>query len=140
LKTHLYELLEKVGTTKTAKLKSKYLMDNDSLGIRDFLKGSFDDSITFKWVTDKGDIPYIPNKTDDPESLLDKTKAFAFLYDGGKGVTLTEMAREQMLIDLLQSIHPKDAKLVIDMFNNNVKGTVKGLTKKLCNTTWEGLV
>ena len=71
---HMYELLEAVGKVKSAKAKVTFLKDNDCLAIRDFLKGSFDNSITFNWIP-KGSVPYTPKdiKADDISSLIDKT-------------------------------------------------------------------
>ena len=70
---HMFELLEAVGKTKTAKAKAELLKANDCLGVRDILKGSFDPTLTFNWIP-KGNIPYTP-AIDDHESLFNKTRA-----------------------------------------------------------------
>jgi|APSaa5957512535_1039671.scaffolds.fasta_scaffold19767_1 hypothetical protein len=135
---HMFELLEAVGKTKTAKAKAELLKANDCLGVRDILKGSFDPTLTFNWIP-KGNIPYTP-AIDDHESLFNKTPAFKWLVDDGEGKALSQAKREQIFINLLESIHPKDAELVIIMKDKALKGKYKGLTVKLCNTVWGGLI
>lgn len=138
---HMYELLEAVGKVKSAKAKVTFLKDNDCLAIRDFLKGSFDNSITFNWIP-KGSVPYTPKdiKADDISSLIDKTSVFNYFADEGPGTSVPAARREKMFIDLLESIHPRDAELVIMMKDKKLKGQYKGLTVKLCNTVWGGLI
>jgi hypothetical protein len=137
---HMFELLEAVGKTKTAKAKASLLKANDCLGIRDFLKGSFDPTLTFNWIP-KGSVPYTPKSEEDNiESLLNKTVVFKWFVDDGVGKSVSTVKKERMFIDLLQSIHPKDAELVIIMKDKALKGKYKGLTVKLCNTVWGGLI
>jgi len=137
---HMFELLEAVGKTKTAKAKAALLKANDCLGIRDILKGSFDPTLTFNWIP-KGDIPYSPRSVNAvTESLFNKTSTFKYLVDDGAGKSLAVVKKERMLIDLLESIHPKDAELVIIMKDKALKGKYKGLTVKLCNSVWGGLI
>jgi hypothetical protein len=136
----MFELLEAVGKTKTVKAKAALLKANDCLGIRDILKGSFDPTLTFNWIP-KGDIPYSPrSETDVSESLFNKTSTFKWFVDDSVGKSLPIAKKERMLIDLLESIHPKDAELVIIMKDKALKGKYKGLTVKLCNTVWGGLI
>ena len=136
----MYELLEAVGNVKSAKAKAAFLKDNDCLGIRDFLKGSFDTSVSFNWIP-KGSVPYTPNEgASDSGSLMDKTSVFKYFADEGPGDEVPSIRRERMFIELLESIHPKDAELVLLMKDKNLVGKYKGLTSKLCNNVWGGLI
>ncbi len=138
---HMYELLDAVSNVKSAKAKAAFLKDNDCLAIRDFLKGSFDKSVTFNWIP-KGSVPYTPKDelAEDITSLIDKTSVFNYFADEGPGIEVPSVRRERMFIELLESIHPKDAELVITMKDKKLAGKYKGLTSKLCNTVWGGLI
>jgi hypothetical protein len=135
---HLYEILEEAGKLKSGKAKGAFLLKNDCLALRDILKGSYDDTITF-FLLPKGSPPYEVNKNP-TETLMDKTNVFKYFVDGGPGKEVPGPRREKMFIDLLESIHPRDAELVIWMKNKTLQKKFNGVTKNLCIKTWDGLI
>ena len=46
--------------------------------------------------------------------------------------------REKMFLDIIESIHPKDAELVVQMINKDLK--LKGITKSLVKEAFPGLI
>ena len=135
---HLYEILEGAGKLKSTKAKGAFLLENDCLALRDILKGSYDDKITF-FLLPNGTPPYKENENP-TETLMDKTNIFKYFVDGGPGKEVPSPRRERMFIDLLESIHPLDAKLVIWMKDKNLAKKFNGVTKNLCIKTWNGLI
>ena len=55
-----------------------------------------------------------------------------------KGDTLTSYKRENKFIQLLESIHPEDALIVLNMVQK--KAPVKGLTKKIVEEAFPNLL
>ena len=50
---------------------------------------------------------------------------------------MSKMKKEQLFIGMLESIHPKDAQLVVNMVN---KEKIEGLTKNVINEAFPGLI
>lgn len=140
----IHEILEKAAEAATREEKSKILKDNNSLALRDILKGSFDDSIEF--ILPKGKPPY--EEDDAPagytrSSLFQQTKKFRYFAKGGPGEQIAPARREKMFIEVLEGIHPKEAELVINMKDKKLIGPpslYKGITKKLVSETFPGLI
>ena len=135
---HLYEILEEAGKLKSGKAKGTFLLENDCLALRDILKGSYDNTITFLSLP-KGIPPYKENENP-TETLMDKTNVSKYFADNGPGNKIPNARIEKMFIDLLESIHPKDAEIVIWMKDKDMAKKYNGLTKNLCITTWKGLI
>lgn len=134
----IYEVLEKVSLAKTREEKIKILRENDTWALKDVLRGSFDDSIT--WLLPQGGPPpYQPAEPRSvPSNLLKQHKQFTYFVKGGKGTQMLAVKRESMFIRLLEQIHPKDAEVLIDMINK--KSPAKSLTKKLVQEAFPTLI
>ena len=144
MKLMISEILEKAAEAQTREEKSKILKDNNCLALRDILKGGFDDSIEF--LLPKGTPPY---ESDDAptgynrSSLYQQTKKFRYFAKGGPGENLLPAKRERMFIEILESVHPKEAELLIAMKDKKLVGPpsfYKGITKKLISETFSGLI
>lgn len=137
----IHEILQKVSEAPTRKEKSEVLLKHNSLALRDILKGAFDDSIEF--ILPAGAPPY--DADDAPagysrSSLQQQTKKFRYFVKGGPGERLQTVRRERMFVEILESVHPKEAELVIAMKDKKLTGEYKGLTKKLVQDTWPRLI
>jgi hypothetical protein len=135
---HVFEILEEAAAAKTRAEKKQILTDRNCLAIRDVVKGSFDDSISFS-ILPRGEPAYTPN-SDPKESLLDKSKTLRYFVSGGPGEKLPAIKRETMFIELLESIHEKDAQIILWMKDKKMEQKYKGITKQLCQGVWEGLI
>jgi hypothetical protein len=135
----LHEILTKVAEVQTKVEKSEVLRQYNCLALRDILKGAFDDDIQF--LLPKGAPPYQPAPTRNPPSSLHKmSKRFKYFAVGGPGERMNKAKIESMFIQVLESIHPDDALLVIAMKDKDMAGRYKGVTKKLVSDTFEGLI
>lgn len=134
----VFEILEKAAMAKTRADKIAVLQQhNECWALKDILRGSFDDSIDFNLP--KGSVPYEPAaEQSHPSNLLNQNKKFRFFIKGGQGDSMPKVKREKIFLDMVETIHPKDAELVCAMVNKKLK--VKGVTKKLVQEAYPGLI
>jgi hypothetical protein len=136
MQVSLYEFLEKVSKLKSNKLKVEALKYNDSKPLRVILKGVFDPSI--KWALPEGDPPYQPNKTLDQEGVLLRTiiKNKLSYFVEGVYPGLKQAKREEMFVNLLETVDKNDALLLIAMkdkklpFSKPLQGISEAVVKE----------
>ncbi len=133
----VYEVLDKVAKAKTKDEKVTILQENDTGALRDVIRGTFDDHIV--WLLPTGSPPpYTPNKPESaPTNFIRECVKLAYFVKGGKGPDLHPLRRETMFIQLLESIHPRDAEVVLDMIN---KKAPKGLTRAVAKEAFPSLL
>lgn len=124
------EILEKVEATGSRKNKIEMLKKYYTKQLHEALAFGYDDRI--KWLLPEGEPPYEPLESHDAKSGLmqeiRKQKLYYFVQ-GGKAPDLKQHRREMMFLDLLESIDPKDAKLLLALKNKQIP--YRGVTKKL---------
>jgi hypothetical protein len=135
-KKYVYEVLEEARKAKTKEQKVKILKDNESFALKDILRGSYDPKVKFNLP---GGIP--PYKASDPynhpSSWLRQNQQLKYFVKGGVGDRMPAFKREAVFIGLLESIHPQDAKHVVDMIN---KTAPKGVTKAVVTMAFPELL
>lgn len=133
----IHEIFDKVSKAKSKSDKIQILRDNNSGALSDILRGTFDDRI--KWLLPAGDPPpYTPNKPEStPSNLIKECTKLAYLVEGGKGPKLLKIRREAIFIGLLESVHPKDAEILIDCIN---KKAPRGINKPLVKEAFPDLL
>lgn len=137
-KLQVFEILEKASKAKTKKDKISILQQNNIMALRDVLRGTFDESI--QWNLPEGEPPYTPSRIDSvPSSLLKQHLKFKYFVKGlRESSDLIPLRRERMFIDILESIHPSDAEVLLSMINK--KSPVKGITKALVKEAFPDLI
>lgn len=128
-------ILEFTSKLPNEKEKVKCLQSNDNNAIRTVLKFCFDPNI--KWLLPPGDAPYKPCEFANLDNRLYSEARRLYLFVEGGNNDLTTLKRESMFIDLLQSIAPDDAKLLIAI--KDKKLPFKGLTAKTVLEAFPGL-
>jgi hypothetical protein len=63
---------------------------------------------------------------------------FKYIVKGGPADKMLPVKRERIFINVLESVHPKDAELLIKMINKESLG--KSITKKLVQEAFPGLI
>lgn len=129
-KKEIFEILEDVMKQKSRKDKIAKLQEYKNLmALRDVLQGTFDERI--QWNLPEGTPPYEASKPEShPSSLLKQHLQFKFFVKGlRESERLMPVRRERIFIDMLESVHPKDAEILVSMINK--KSPMKGLTVKL---------
>jgi hypothetical protein len=134
------EVLEQVAKTDSKKEKVDILRKHNSLELRDVLKGAFDDTVQF--ILPKGQPPIDENekKKYDKTHLVHETKKFRYFVKGGPGEQVNALRRERMFIDILYRIDTREAILICKMKDKELDGVYKGLTKKLVQEAFPGLI
>jgi hypothetical protein len=133
----IFEILEAAGKAKSKQEKIDILRKYDSWALKDVLRATYDKTVIF--TVPGGAPPYephIPEST--PSNLLRKNTDFQYIVKNGTGDTIPAFKREKLYIGLLESIHPKDAEVVVNMVNK--KKPAKGITEKLVKEAFPNLI
>jgi len=133
------QVFEVIDAARKARLKEdkiKILRENESWALKDILRGTYDDTI--QWLIPNGKPPFTPAEGhNSPSSLLRQNKQFTYFVKGGQGEKMMKAKREKIYIALLESIHPKDADLVISMIS---KQKIPYVTKNMVSEAFPGLI
>ena len=132
----IYEILEAASKARLKADKIKVLKDHDSWALRDVLRATYDLKIEF--LIPDGEPPYTPNRPESvPSNLLRKNVDFKYIVKGGIREDMPAFKREKIYIGLLESIHPEDAKVVINMVNR--KRPAPGITENIVKEAFPSL-
>lgn len=115
--------------------KIKCLQANDNTAIRTVLKYALDPNI--KWALPEGDAPYKPCEYPHQENMLYSECRRLYLFVEGGNPNLKTLKREAMFIELLQTIDPDDAKMLVSIKDKKLPW--KGLTAKTILKAYPGL-
>ena len=122
------EILKKVNTAKTKDKKIAILRENDSEALRVIIRTSFDPNIV--WLMPTGEVPYkqneAPEGTEHARLSTEYTKLYYFCK-GGKD-NLQSMKRETMFVQLLESLHPSEAEVLLQTKEKSLHRVYKGLS------------
>jgi len=134
----VYEVFEEFSKTKARKDKIAVLQKYSTACLKDVLRGIFDDRV--QWNLPEGEPPYNPQREESvPSTLLKQHMNFKYLVRGIKTADeLPPFKREKIFIDMLETVHPEDAKVLVSMINK--KSPVKGLTKKIVQEAYPKLI
>lgn len=133
---YVYEVLEEARKAKTRQQKVKILQDNESFALKDILRGSIDEKVI--WNLPGGEPPYkASDPHNHPSNWLKQNMQLKYFVKGGVGDKMPAFKREAIFIGLLESIHPQDAKHVVNMIN---KTPPKGVTKAVVQEAFPNLI
>ena len=134
----VHDIFDRVAEAKTRKEKIEILRTYNHQGLRDVLRGAFDDSIQFNLP--KGDAPYTPGSETAPgTSLVKQTKKFKYFVKTAQRPK-ADAKVEMIFIKMLEALHPREAEIVVWMKDKDLNGKYKGLTKKLVDEAFPGLI
>jgi len=132
---NIFEILEKIGSAKKKADKIALLKEHDSFGLRTILQGCYNPTI--KLQLPEGEPPYEPCEAHNaPSNLFKKSNQFAN-FVGKRAKELGTIKRERFFIQLLESIHPEDAKIVLQMKD---KKPFKGISSALVKEVYPNLM
>tara|TARA_R110002153_G_scaffold167034_1_gene319691 strand:+ start:82 stop:531 length:450 start_codon:yes stop_codon:yes gene_type:complete len=125
----LYEILEAISSeTKPAKkveLIRHYL--NTYTSFADYVRCVFDEKVQFLLPDSRP--PFTPAVEENvPSSWHKQNMKLTYFVKGLKADHVNPMRRESIFIGMLESVHPKDAEILVDMVAK--KTPCKGLTVK----------
>jgi len=125
------EIATKVNNAKDKPRKLKVLQDNDSVPLRQVLKGAFDPKI--KWLLPAGDVPYEANTAPigTEHTVLSQEAKRLYLFTEGGDSTLSNTKRETLFIQMLEGLSADEAKFLVTVVNKKVNNEYKGFTANL---------
>lgn len=132
----IFQVLEQASKIKSTQEKIDFLRTNNSPALQTILKYTFDPSIV--WDLPDGAPPYTPCPYPAQEMRLMAEARRLYLFIKGGNPNLNKIKREALYIELLESIHPEDAKLLIAV--KDKKTPYKGITLKLVKEAFPDLI
>ena len=131
------EIAAKVNNAKDKPRKLKVLQDNDSVALRQVLKGAFDPNIV--WELPMGDVPYTVN--DAPigteHTVLSQEAKRLYLFTKGGDNSLTSNKREMLFIQMLEGLSAEESKFLITVVNKKINNEYKGFTANLVKEAFD---
>jgi hypothetical protein len=128
------EILDLVKESKDVQTKVSLLRQYDSETLRYILELAFHPNVG--WWLPEGAPPYKPCEVLDTEGRLYQEARTLPLYLYGNRPDLKQHQRENLFIGLLESLHPKDANLLIAVKDKKVAG----LNVATINEAFPGLI
>jgi len=137
MKLSISEILKKCSEASKKEEKIAILRKYDSTVLRNILKMCYDANL--EWMLPEGAPPYKPNPFVDQQGILytELRKTYLFCKGGGRE-DISQTKREFLYVQFLEHIDPEDAKLMIAVKDKQMP--YKGITKKLVNECWPGLI
>ena len=131
-------IFEDIAKAKSITERKKILLEHGSNPLKELLKYAFHPDI--KFLLPEGAPPFktvgSPNEHN-PTYLYNNIRKFYLFVEGGHE-GLTTLRREQLFIQLLEELHPKEAEVVIQVKDKKLK--YRGLTYKLVKETFPDLI
>lgn len=137
MKLSLSEILEKAAKQPNSQKRREVLYENNSVALQALLKYALDEQV--KFVLPTGSPPY--KKCELPEAhgmLYTNLRKLYLFVEGGTPTPIPAIKREQLFIELLETVDPKDAELLIAVKDKSIP--YKGITPKFVNKTFPGLL
>ena len=133
----LPKILEVVARAKNKDEKKATLVRYDNGALREILKYAFHPDI--KFLLPSGIPPYksVVDETDNPTYLYGLVRKLYLFVEGGNQ-NLKSQRREYLFIEMLESIHPVEAELLLQVKDKKIK--CRGLTYNLVKETFPELL
>lgn len=144
-KNMIPEILHKVSKETSFNKRVKILQEFETDGLKHIIKGAMDPSI--QWMLPDTRPPFEVNEAIDynfvGNSLVRETRKFSYFCTVNGQPTrsaagLRQAKREQIFIQMLESLYKDEAELVISMVNKELP--YPNMTKKLFNTAFPGIL
>ena len=119
MRQSISQILNHAGSLETKKEQVEYLQKNYHPGLVNFCR--FADP-SLKWLVPEGAPPYKVSEYDEPSVLYTEARRLYIFVEGGP--KLTSLRREQLFIELLETLDKDDAKLLIDLKDGKLPGTL----------------
>jgi hypothetical protein len=135
MRLSISEILDLVSKAPNRTDRVELLRKHDNGALRTILKYALDPNI--KFVLPEGEPPYKPCAYVGQETMLYREARKLYLFIEGGNDNLNPIRRETLFIQLLESIDPKDAKLLLAM--KDKKMPYKGINMNVVNDAFPGM-
>lgn len=132
---NVFEVLEKAAKETKKVNKIKVLRENDSTALRTVLQGCYHPAIRLPFP--ETDPPYEAcDEHNAPSTLHKRWRDFQY-FSPASVSKLGKIKVERMFIQLLESVHPQDAKVILQMKN---KKPFKGISTAVVQEAFPNLI
>lgn len=138
-KPAIADVLRVAAEQKFVEDSIKYLQRYDSVAIRQVLYIIYAPDVKFHPDLPEGKTPYTPSKFDEPGRLYSEMRRMYLFIDGHpQAPVLTAQKRQQLWVQLLESVSPQDAELLDAM--KDKRSPWKRISRHLTKTAYPGLL
>jgi len=141
MKLLISEVLQKAHNAKTKAEKIAILKENDSQALRSIFIINYDESIVS--LLPEGAPPYTPNEAPagtEHTKLEHEARLLFHFFKGGSNIP--SLKRETMFVQMLEGLHPDEAKVVIaakdKKLNKRYKVTKACVSEAFPQINWGG--
>jgi hypothetical protein len=111
MKLGVAEILKKASEITDENQRVDWLRQNNSVALESMLRGAYDPKIV--WLLPEGAPPYKANDLVDQQHRLYAEARKLYLFIEGGNPNLKQLRREALFIELLETLDPEDAKLLL---------------------------
>lgn len=130
------EILNKASKLKTKQEKVDLLKNNNSQTLRNILILTYDKSK--KILLPDSEPPYTPSEAHENQGLLlNQSRKLKYFVEGFSPPNVKQIKREHIFIEMLESVHKDDAKVLIQMVKRK---PFKGITKSIINEAFGEII
>ena len=134
-KLSLGQIVENASKIADVNERVAYLQQHQSQPLKELLRLGLSRNV--EWDLPEGAPPYKVQQFLDQEGMLYHEARRLYLFIKGERSDLTKLKKEMLYIGLLESIHPQDAQLLIDIKDKKLPKTI---SKKIVDAVFPGLV
>lgn len=130
----LAQIVSEIEKEKTKAGQVKVIQENDNNALRMVFEFTFDPML--QWLVPDSDPPYRPaaDTIDQEGRLYSEIDKLVYFTNTPEGINVKPMKREQLFIQLLETVAPDDAKLLLRMRRKELKvmvGAIKEAYPKM---------
>lgn len=138
MKLSMSEILKKACELKTEDEKVNWLRQHDTVPMRQLLVCMYDKARIKMLLPQDSAPPYTPSPYNEAQGQLFRDfRKFQYFVAGEYGGNLTQIKREQLFIELLETVDREDAKLLIQVVQQK---PLKGLTIDVINKAYGNII
>lgn len=136
MRLSIAEIVTKASNEKKVADKVRVLQENNSVPLQSILKYTYDESVEF--LVPDSEPPYKPSESHEGQGMLySEARRLRIFVKGGGYDNLNQYRREVLFVEMLESVHADDAKLLIKMICDR---KFKGLSLKTVTTAFPELI
>lgn len=135
MRKSISEILQLVEEAPSKKEKIDVLRTYDCPPLRTLMVACYSPAV--KWLLPEGEPPYKPSNLTDIEGRLYQESKHLYLFVEGGNPNLNPVKRQNIFIQMLESVTPDDAKLLISIKDRKLP--YKSVTKKLVQEAFPGI-
>jgi hypothetical protein len=141
MKKLLPEIFKEANKLATREERITFLRKHDSPALRDIIRIAFDKDVVC--IMPEGAPPYKPDDAPEghaPSSLYKRFREFNLYFKGPVADKMKPLRRETKFVQLLESVHHTEAELLIRAKDKILHKKLMGITRKLCQDAFPGLI